>query len=67
MAKENVVTFNNSEEAGKFLQDKVEPEDLLLIKGSQGARMEKIVVALMSEPSLAKTAVCRHDSSWSNK
>lgn len=67
MNKENVVTFNNSEEAGKFLQDKVEPEDLLLIKGSQGARMEKIVVALMAEPQDAKTAVCRHDTSWSNK
>jgi UDP-N-acetylmuramoyl-tripeptide--D-alanyl-D-alanine ligase len=40
--------FASSEEAVKFLLDFVMPEDLLLVKGSRGVKMERIVEALVS-------------------
>jgi UDP-N-acetylmuramoyl-tripeptide--D-alanyl-D-alanine ligase len=38
--------FEDSGEAGKFLANFVAPEDVLLIKGSRGVKMEKILEAL---------------------
>ena len=38
--------FENSEEAAKFLEEFVAPGDLLLLKGSRGVRMEKILEAI---------------------
>jgi UDP-N-acetylmuramoyl-tripeptide--D-alanyl-D-alanine ligase len=38
--------FENSEEAGTFLADFVQPGDLLLLKGSRGVKMEKILEAI---------------------
>ncbi len=40
--------FFSSEEAAKFLEDFVEPGDVLLVKGSRGVKMERIVDALMT-------------------
>ncbi len=38
--------FEDSAEAGTFLADFVAPGDLLLVKGSRGVKMEKIIAAL---------------------
>jgi UDP-N-acetylmuramoyl-tripeptide--D-alanyl-D-alanine ligase len=38
--------FENSEEAGKFLEPFVSGGDLLLVKGSRGVKMEKILEAI---------------------
>ncbi len=38
--------FEDSIEAGKFLADFIQPGDLLLLKGSRGVKMEKILEAL---------------------
>jgi UDP-N-acetylmuramoyl-tripeptide--D-alanyl-D-alanine ligase len=40
--------FPSSEEAAKFLADFVEPGDVLLVKGSRGIKMERIVDALLT-------------------
>ncbi|MEQ1352925.1 MAG: UDP-N-acetylmuramoyl-tripeptide--D-alanyl-D-alanine ligase [Candidatus Acidiferrum sp.] len=40
--------FSSSEEAAKFLADFVESGDVLLVKGSRGVKMERIVDALLS-------------------
>ncbi|HWZ97490.1 MAG TPA: UDP-N-acetylmuramoyl-tripeptide--D-alanyl-D-alanine ligase [Candidatus Dormibacteraeota bacterium] len=40
--------FASSEEAGVFLQQFFQPGDLLLVKGSRGVKMERIVEALIS-------------------
>src|SRR5262249_47688011 len=42
--------FASSEEAAKFLADFVRPGDLLLVKGSRGVKMERIVDALLASP-----------------
>ena len=40
--------FSSSEDAAKFFEDFVEPGDLLLVKGSRGVQMERIVEALIT-------------------
>jgi UDP-N-acetylmuramoyl-tripeptide--D-alanyl-D-alanine ligase len=48
--------FENSEEAAQFLKNFVASGDLLLLKGSRGVRMEKILEALDGEHRRAKDA-----------
>src|SRR6267142_3330330 len=54
--------FASSEEAATFLADFVAPGDLLLVKGSRGVKMERIVESLLSvhAPELASTEKVRH-------
>jgi UDP-N-acetylmuramoyl-tripeptide--D-alanyl-D-alanine ligase len=56
--------FNNNLEAGKFLQKKLKENDLVLVKGSQGARMEKVVKEIMSKPLQAKDILIRQEKNW---
>lgn len=43
MDDETVHTFETAEAAGRFLGDRLEPGDLLLVKGSRGVGMEAVV------------------------
>jgi UDP-N-acetylmuramoyl-tripeptide--D-alanyl-D-alanine ligase len=54
--------FASSEDAAKFLADFVAPGDLLLVKGSRGVKMERIVESLLAvhAPELAGTEKVRH-------
>lgn len=64
MAKEKCFQFVNAQEAGKFLQERLSPGDLVLVKGSQGMRMEKVVKEIMAEPQRASELLVRQDSGW---
>jgi UDP-N-acetylmuramoyl-tripeptide--D-alanyl-D-alanine ligase len=54
--------FGSSEEAAKFLADFVAVGDLVLVKGSRGVKMERIVESLlaMHAPELEKVEKVRH-------
>lgn len=67
LAKENVQIFEDADKAGRFLQDIIHPGDLILIKGSQGIRMEKIVKEVMAEPEKAKELLVRQTGEWENR
>ena len=43
MKEENIFHFASTERAGRFLQERIKPGDLILIKGSRGMKMEEIV------------------------
>lgn len=58
--------FDKPEEAGKFLQNRIKAGDVLLVKGSQGARMEKVVKELMAEPDRASELIVRQGKEWDN-
>ncbi|HPL95278.1 MAG TPA: UDP-N-acetylmuramoyl-tripeptide--D-alanyl-D-alanine ligase [bacterium] len=67
LSREKVLSFNNSIEAGKFLQNEIMTGDVILVKGSQGMRMEKIVKELMGEPLRAKELLVRQEDYWLKK
>ncbi len=62
--KKNIYSFTDSEEAIKNIKDIIEPNDLILIKGSQSMRMEKIVMEIMAEPQEAKKLLVRQYGKW---
>lgn len=62
--KKTIYTFGTSEDAAKELPNIVREGDLVLVKGSQSIRMEKIVEALMADPARKKELLCRQDEEW---
>ena len=64
MSKEKIFSFANSEEANQFLKDRIKKGDILLIKGSQAVRMEKIVKKIMLNPRRAKKLLTRQGEEW---
>ncbi len=67
MDENKVAVFDDSASAGKFLQDKMEKGDVILIKGSQSTRMEKIVKEVMAEPEKAGELLVRQEEYWMKK
>ncbi|MCK4553647.1 UDP-N-acetylmuramoyl-tripeptide--D-alanyl-D-alanine ligase [Candidatus Parcubacteria bacterium] len=67
MTKDNIFHFSQAEKAGKFIQERISEGDLILVKGSQGARMEKIVKEIMAEPLRAKELLVRQDEQWMDR
>lgn len=66
-AKDNLYWFASSAEAQKTVQDLVDPGDLILVKGSQSMRMEKIVEEIMAEPERATELLVRQNKKWKRK
>jgi len=67
MEDDYIFYFDKPEEAGKFLQNRIKAGDVLLVKGSQGARMEKVVKELMAEPERAEELIVRQGKEWEDK
>ncbi len=64
ISKDRVKTFETSVEAKEKIIDMLEPYDLVLIKGSQGIRMEKIVTTILANPSRARELLARQSKRW---
>jgi len=64
LSKDNCFSFADAAEAGIFLQNRIEQGDLILVKGSQGMRMERIVKELMVEPQKAQELLVRQGKDW---
>lgn len=64
MSEDNIFYFDRPEEAGHFASQRIKSGDLVLVKGSQGARMEKTVKEIMAEPQRAKELLVRQGSEW---
>jgi len=67
LAGDRVFYFASSEDAGRELHNLIREGDVILIKGSQSIRMEKIVKEIMAEPEKAKELLVRQEDSWENK
>ena len=64
MNKNKVFNFNSQKELFGYIENNVFDGDIILIKGSQGARMEKIVKALLKNKQDAKDLLVRQDEEW---
>ena len=64
MHEMQIFSFDFAEEAGRFLQDRIHKGDVILIKGSQVSRMEKVVKEIMAEPQRAEELLVRQGEEW---
>lgn len=60
-------SFVSSDSAKFKVQELIKEGDLILVKGSQGMRMEKIVEEIMAEPERKKELLVRQGKKWLNK
>ncbi|MFH1171396.1 MAG: UDP-N-acetylmuramoyl-tripeptide--D-alanyl-D-alanine ligase [bacterium] len=64
MASERIEMFATSDDAATFLHEHLQHGDVVLIKGSQVVRMERIVKVLMAEPDRAEELLVRQGEEW---
>ncbi|MCL5006872.1 MAG: UDP-N-acetylmuramoyl-tripeptide--D-alanyl-D-alanine ligase [Patescibacteria group bacterium] len=64
LAKEKILSFDLPDEAGLKVQELIRPGDVVLVKGSQSARMEKVILEVMAEPEKAKQLLVRQYGRW---
>lgn len=64
MKPEYIHTYNDSEEAKLKVLTDLQSESVVLIKGSQGVRMEKITKELLAEPMSASHVLVRQYGHW---
>lgn len=64
MNQDNIFHFPDSDAARMFTQERIEEGDLILAKGSQGMRMEKIVKEIMAEPLRVEELLVRQGKEW---
>lgn len=65
--KERIFWFDNPGKAGDKLKEIITLKDLILVKGSQSMRMEKIVEKIMENPAKARILLCRQSTEWWKK
>ncbi len=65
--EKNIFEFSTSVEAGEAIQKKIKEGDLILIKGSQSMRMEKITEEIMARPALKEQLLVRQEKEWSKR
>ncbi len=59
-----VIWFDSSVSATDYVRDMIRKGDVVLVKGSQGVRLEYIVKRIMAFPERANELLVRHDSEW---
>jgi len=62
-----VISVYDSREAGRELERIIEPGDLILVKGSQAMRMERVVEEIMAYPEKKSELLVRQEPEWLNK
>lgn len=69
MKEKNIRQYElgESARAGKELEVELKAGDVILVKGSQGMRMERAVKELMAEPERADELLVRQDEEWQHR
>lgn len=62
--EDKIVRIADAKLAAEKVPELVKSGDLVLVKGSQGARMERVVKALLAEPARAPELLVRQEKVW---
>ncbi len=62
--EDSVLQFDDSLEAGKYIQNIIKEGDVILVKGSQSTRMERAVKEIMAEPERSFELLVRQEEEW---
>ncbi len=65
--KGNIYSFETSQMAAEFLKTTVSFGDVVLLKGSQGVRLERAVKAIMAHPEQAHKLLARQEKEWQDR
>lgn len=60
----NVTLFDHPVEAGKFVASHIRENDVILVKGSQGMRMELAIEEILADRSQSPVLLCRQSPRW---
>lgn len=66
-AKDKSLWFDNPLDAADATKNMIEAGDVVLVKGSQGMRMEKVSETLMTHPEKSSESLCRQSDDWKHK
>ncbi|MCU0660316.1 MAG: Mur ligase family protein [Candidatus Pacebacteria bacterium] len=64
MSEKNIFQYEDARVAGKFVEGELSKGDIVLVKGSQGMRMERAVEEIMAHPEDKERLLVRQDSEW---
>jgi UDP-N-acetylmuramoyl-tripeptide--D-alanyl-D-alanine ligase len=67
MKSSSIISFDDSFEAAEKIKVMIKAGDVILVKGSQSPRMERITKALMADPSRASELLVRQEKEWLEK
>lgn len=62
--EDNVFYFSKTEDSLELLKERINSGDLVLVKASQGGRLEKVVKEIMAEPNKAAELLVRQGKGW---
>lgn len=67
MSEKVILQYDDAVTAGVELQQLLKPGDVVLVKGSQGVRAERLVEEIMAEPERASKLLVRQDAAWKQR
>ncbi len=67
MSEKNIFEYDDAMKAGRELQTFIKAGDVLLVKGSQSIRAERLVEELMAEPEKAEELLVRQGDAWKER
>ncbi len=62
--KSQIHVFDNSSDAGQYLEGFIKEGDLVFVKGSQGMRMERVVEKIIQYPEFKSKLLVRQEPEW---
>jgi UDP-N-acetylmuramoyl-tripeptide--D-alanyl-D-alanine ligase len=67
IAEENIFCFDKYEEVIPTIEQMIIEKDIVLVKGSQKMRLEKIIEKIMKDKENKKSLLCRQDKEWEER
>lgn len=67
MHRKKVFSFTNVHELAMQLGQKIQRDDVILVKGSQGVRMERVVKSILENLSRAEDLLVRQEPEWTRR